>query len=554
MPRNVQYIINLRDRFTRNLKGANAAVNSLNKSASGLGGTLRSLAPYLGFAALTAGIKSTITVFGKQEAALAQVEQGLKSTNNIAGFTLGQLAKKASDLQKVGIFGDEDILQGVTAQLLTFTNITGKQFEDAQKTILDVTTRLYGTSASAESLRSTSIQLAKALNDPVANLGALSRSGIQFSKQQKEVIKQLYESGKAAEAQNLILTELQKQYGGSNEAAAATATGGLLQLRNSFFDLKEVIGEQFIPIIQQITPSINNAIKYLTENKNVIKDTINIVLKAIKVIVTFKVTMFAMSKAVKIATITHNAFRIAMIAYNRGIRSAIAITKVFNATMKANLIGAVITGIVLLISKLRSMRRSANEAANAQAGLNQQLEKTQFLTNLEAINEFYKKAGISSEGYFSTVEKGEKSWENFINTVKSTDLSVLRNIKTAFEENIEELARKVEKEKEGFRTLNKETGLSNKETLNRLKRQLSIINTELSKAGKSPVARIDTTTKETRITSRSPKIVNINIQKLIETQEINTQTLQQSTAQIKSLITRTIMEALNDTQIAQRAS
>ena len=67
--------------------------------------------------------------------------------------------------------------------------------------------------------------MGKALNDPVANLSALSRSGIQFSDEQKAVIKSMAETGRLAEAQTLILDELNRQYGGSAEAAAK-ADGG----------------------------------------------------------------------------------------------------------------------------------------------------------------------------------------------------------------------------------------------------------------------------------------------------------------------------------------
>ena len=86
----------------------------------------------------------------------------------------------ATNLQNKTLFGDEVILKDATAQLLTFTNITGENFGRTQEAALDLATRLDG------DLKSASIQLGKALNDPVANLSALSRSGIQFSEDQKK--------------------------------------------------------------------------------------------------------------------------------------------------------------------------------------------------------------------------------------------------------------------------------------------------------------------------------------------------------------------------------
>ena len=189
----------------------------------------------------------SLQAYDKQSKAIAQVEAGLRSTNSISGQTAKGLQDIASGLQKITLYGDEEILQGVTAQLLTFTNITNEQFPVAQKAILDVATRL-GTD-----LKSAAIQVGKALNDPVKNLSALSRSGIQFSESQKTLIKSLTETGRIAEAQTIILQELEKQYGGSAEAAAKAGLGPIQQLKNSLGDLTETIGKIVLPFLLKLT-------------------------------------------------------------------------------------------------------------------------------------------------------------------------------------------------------------------------------------------------------------------------------------------------------------
>lgn len=194
---------------------------------------------------------TAVKAFDQQAKAIAQVEAGLKSTGATVGFTSKQLQQMAADLQTKTIFGDEEILKDATSQLLTFTNIAGDQFTRTQKVALDLATRLDG------DLKSASIQLGKALNDPIANLTALSRSGIQFSEDQKAVIKSLTESGRLAEAQTVILDELEKQYGGSAEAAAKAGTGGLKQLANSFGDLQEEFGK----IIMEFLPPVIDGLK-----------------------------------------------------------------------------------------------------------------------------------------------------------------------------------------------------------------------------------------------------------------------------------------------------
>ena len=238
--------------FDKNIGKAINKIKYFGKNTKRLGKSLSMnvTAPIaaLGFTAVKA--------FQQQSKAIAQMEAGLKSTGATVGYTSQQLQTMASNLQAKTLFGDEDILQNATAQLLTFTNITGDQFARTQQAALDLATRLDG------DLKGASIQLGKALNDPVANLSALSRSGIQFSDEQKEVIKSMAETGRLAEAQTLILDELNKQYGGSAEAAAK-ADGGFTQLANSFGDLQEEFGKILVDVLQPVVQFLRDAIANL---------------------------------------------------------------------------------------------------------------------------------------------------------------------------------------------------------------------------------------------------------------------------------------------------
>ena len=237
--------------FDKALGSSMSKMRNFGRSTKRLGKsmTMNLTAPIaaLGFTAVKA--------FDQQQKAIAQVEAGLKSTGASVGFTSKQLQKMASDLQSKTLFGDEEILKDATAQLLTFTNITGDQFAKSQEAALNLATRLDG------DLKSASIMLGKALNDPVANLSAMSRAGIQFSADQKEVIKALAESGDMAQAQSIILEELEKQYGGSAEAAAKAGTGGLKQLANAFGDLQEEFGKVIMDFMPPVIDGLKNMLK-----------------------------------------------------------------------------------------------------------------------------------------------------------------------------------------------------------------------------------------------------------------------------------------------------
>lgn len=192
-----------------------------------------------------------------QQRAEAKVQQAIRSTAGAAQLSFEQLASYASELQGKSLFGDEAILNNVTAQLLTFTNIAGDNFKRTQAVALDLATVLDG------DLKSASIQLGKALNDPVKNLSALSRSGIQFSKEQTAVIKELAETNRLAEAQTLILAELERQYGGQAEAAAKVGLGALTQLKNSWGDFLEQIGAIMMPVVTKIAGALSSVVAAL---------------------------------------------------------------------------------------------------------------------------------------------------------------------------------------------------------------------------------------------------------------------------------------------------
>jgi len=206
------------DRFARNTK----------KSVSGI---------KTAFAGLAFGlvIRKMVQATAKQEQALAQLEQGLKTTGNAAGFTKDQLVGFAEELQKATTFGDEDIISA-QSKLLSFTSITGEAFKRTTELALDMSARFGG------DLKASVLALGKALNDPIANLGALGRSGIQFSPVQKEMIKGLAETNRLAEAQAIILKELDTQFGGSARAARETFSGALEGLKGAFNDLLESKG------------------------------------------------------------------------------------------------------------------------------------------------------------------------------------------------------------------------------------------------------------------------------------------------------------------------
>ena len=204
------------------------------------------------------GLMAAAAVKGarKQAMAVAQVDAALESMGDQAGFTSQQLQDMASKAQGNSLFGDDDILNGVTANLLTFGNISDDVFSRTQQMALDLSARL------DQDLQSSAVMLGKALNDPATGLTALTRVGITFSEQQKDQIKAMVKAGDTAGAQALMLSELERQYGGQ-AAAAAKADGGVTQLANSWGDMQEEFGAVILELMPAFISGASSVVGWL---------------------------------------------------------------------------------------------------------------------------------------------------------------------------------------------------------------------------------------------------------------------------------------------------
>jgi len=190
---------------------------------------------YLAIRKVTREISEFVELAGKQEAVEKRVEAVLKATAQAAGYNLTQLKAMAAGMQQLTTVGDEVILSG-QAILLTFKQIRGEGFERATMAALDMAEVMEG------DLKGSIVMIGKALNDPIANLSAMTRAGVQFTAGQKDMIKQLWESGKEMEAQNIILTELENQFGGTAAAARETFKGMSDAAGNAYGDMYEQLG------------------------------------------------------------------------------------------------------------------------------------------------------------------------------------------------------------------------------------------------------------------------------------------------------------------------
>ena len=363
---------NAADRFARR---GTAALARVNRVTDRMLGGLKGFLPAMGAYAVIDFANKSVDAFQESQAAVANVNAGLKSTNNAIGLTSKQITDMAAAWQQVGIFEDDAILQNVSAQLLTFGNIGKYNFDRVQRAVMDVTAKLDGVNATSESLRNRSIMLGKAMNDPIKGMNAMNRVGISFSKQEADTIKSMAAHGDLLGAQNMMLRIIEKQYGGTNEALRKTDKGMERFTKNKMNDTMELIGEQIVPLKKslfefaaRILPMINKALppilKVIEKIAPILPYIVSSIL-ALKVIVPVAKGFFLFTKAVKASIFFCQMWKAVglyktIILYASGTKLAtgttwgwVAAQKALNFAVKAFPLFALVALIVYAAKKIR---------------------------------------------------------------------------------------------------------------------------------------------------------------------------------------------------------
>lgn len=188
----------------------------------------------------------------------AQVKAAIESTKSAAGRSFKELKTQAEELAKVTLFGD-DATKGAQALLLTFKNVKTEIFDQAIPLAQDLST------AFGQDLNASAIQLGKALDNPIQGVTALRRVGVSFTEDQQNLIKSLVETGNTAEAQRLILSELESQVGGSARAAAEAGLGPFQVLQNRLGEVQESIGGLIANGLQKLAPFLLRVVTFVEQ-------------------------------------------------------------------------------------------------------------------------------------------------------------------------------------------------------------------------------------------------------------------------------------------------
>jgi len=233
------------------LDQAEGALAGFKKSVLGIGAAIGAA-----FSVVAIGNfakEAVLAAEGVQQAnnRIAQIAKSTALFGAETGAVTDRLVKFA-EAQEMRLGIDAEVIKGVQGQLLTFKAL-GQSADDVGG-IFDRTTEAAFNMAAAGfgSAEGNAIALGKAMENPTKGLTALRRSGTTFTEEQQELIKSLQASGDLLGAQEVILGELESQYGGVAEATANAST----KISLAFDNIKEQAGAVLLPIFADLVEGL----------------------------------------------------------------------------------------------------------------------------------------------------------------------------------------------------------------------------------------------------------------------------------------------------------
>ncbi len=242
-------------------KSAVAALNKTEGATKKTQGVFAGLTKAAGAVGLAMAAKNLVSDafegLKRSEAAAAQLEAGLLSTGNAANTTVTGMSAYADALEMTTGTQAELIMEG-QGLLQTFTNVRNEAgagndvFNRATEAAVDLAAKGFGSVTDASKM------LGKALNDPVAGITALSRAGVTFSDDQKQMIQTLVDTGDTLGAQKVILDEVTMQVGGAAAAYGETLPGKIDRANAAVGRITESLLASAAPALEAVASGITS--------------------------------------------------------------------------------------------------------------------------------------------------------------------------------------------------------------------------------------------------------------------------------------------------------
>lgn len=245
---------------TDNVKASTEKMNKTNKESASIfdivrGSLTQAAAGYYllqqGVGLLKRAWDDTAGVVLREQEAYTKLDTILRSTGEAVGYNTDQLNTLAETLSKQNAYSEAVVLNTLAIGA-SFTQLGQEIFPEVIQQTFNLS-RAFG-----NDLKSTMIQVGKAINDPIRGVSALSDVGVTFNEVQRKQIKEFISMNDLMSAQKVILDELEREVGGVAEAYARTDSGKIDALTISMENFNKSLGRWLL--LKTESP-----IKWLTE-------------------------------------------------------------------------------------------------------------------------------------------------------------------------------------------------------------------------------------------------------------------------------------------------
>jgi tape measure domain-containing protein len=546
-----EYIITLKDLFTKGINDADSATTKLDSNVNNLQKTIGRLATVVGIGAFARSVFNTTLQVDSLNTSLDFISKGkgvetfkyLNEQSDKLGLNLESAAqgyKQIAGAARGTILEGKvvrDIFEGVSMATTTF----GLSSEQSEGALLALSQMISKGKVQAEELRGQlgeripgAFQIAaRAMNMTTAELDKFMADGKLL----------------AEDFLPKFASQLKREFTDGAAEAASGLQAETNRLTNEFFLLKAQIGNDLKPVLIE-------AMKILRSIISVVRDIIG--------------WMKQHSSTIKIVTSAFVALVGSVILYNKYILISRAITSAYavvqgvqlvgaltgattaqialNAAMYANPVGLVIAGLTALVGVLLTIRDhfKAIQDAYSSAAQNLKVQAIQTETkNVLALADAYEKQGKTRV----EAERMALAEEN-----KVIDAKIKRLM---WELRLAQIAQ--------IKQMNSYMGLGTFAADDELKQVLALQGALKAAVGQKSILNKSVFTKAAEAknanetikgvagvdSAKSPehKVITINIDKLIEKFTIATNTVAEGTQNLKEQIVKALIEAVNDAQI-----
>lgn len=188
----------------------------------------------------------------KADVQLRFMLENMQGISKATDATVKRMAAYADQVNVATGIDDEQI-KTVQRKLLVFKSLRetadelGGTFDRTTKAAIDLAAGGFG------DMEANAIKLGRVLENPTANLNALTRAGITFTAAEKAKITRLQQSGKLLEAQDLVLKSIEKRVMGLAEESATPFE----KMTAQFNQIGDAIGEAMLPALEDVNKQVS---------------------------------------------------------------------------------------------------------------------------------------------------------------------------------------------------------------------------------------------------------------------------------------------------------